>query len=346
MTSPTFPRLAGASLLVSLLAACGGGEDAPSAADPPDAVVLRADELAGVSAAASQALLAARSEQAVQAYGTVTQPVVEPQRRSADGQWVFGGTYLPIPPQVEDAAPVHALFIARRVGDAWQVTLEDAEGFDDLMSQASADLASDDERRLYARRAERRQAGPEASALAGGGYDIGLSLPYRQNDAGWGMWGVHGDGGATRPFNAIDFMGGDGRVLASRGGVAYRFCGNGRSTFIKVVHDNGYTTGYYHLRQQPSIRNGQRVQEGDYLGMIGTELPCGGSANGNHVHWTLWRGGSNGRAEPVDGKVIGGWTFHESNRAYAGHAERNGRRVQYNGRGLVNYGHGRAAAAF
>ncbi len=338
-------RLGGAAFLLSLVAACGGGGDAAPVTEAPTSALLRADELEGVHAAARAALLAAKSQLAAETYGEVTEPVVEPHRRSADGQWVFGGAYLPIPAHVEHATPVNALFIARRVDQGWQITLEDADGFADLMSQAAPEVSSDEERRVYTQRALHARAATDVSALGGGGNVVGLGLPYRRDDASWGMWGVHGDGGNTRPYNAIDFMAGDGRVLASRGGVAYRFCGNGRSTFIKVVHDNGYTTGYYHLRNQAPISNGQRVREGDFLGMIGVELPCGGSANGNHVHWTLWRGGSNGRPEPVDGKVIGGWTFHESNRAYSGYAERNGRRVQTNGKGLVNHGSGDGGAA-
>ena len=237
-----------------------------------------------------------------------------------------------------------SLFVAHRQAGGWVVALEDAADFAQTLQSAATELTSAEEKRIFATRADtlrsRLDAGPpDAKALAAG-QDVGLSLPYRRNDASWGTWGVHGDSDTSRPYNSIDFKAGDGRVLASRGGVAYKFCTNGRWPFIKVVHDNGYTTGYYHLRNQPGITNGQRVAEGKFLGETGVELPCGGSASGNHVHWTLWRGNTSGQAESVEGKLIGGWVWHETNQAYGGYAERNGQRVSSGGNGLTNYGHG------
>jgi murein DD-endopeptidase MepM/ murein hydrolase activator NlpD len=167
---------------------------------------------------------------------------------------------------------------------------------------------------------------------------VGLSLPFQLRGSVWGTAGVHGDSGNSRPYNAIDFWGGDARVLASRDGMAYKFCTNSRWPYIKVVHDNGWTTGYYHMKNQPAVSNGQMVREGQFLGMTGVELPCGGRASGDHVHWTLWRS-QGGAAEAVHNKTIGGWTWYEGNQPYSGYAERNGTRVYSNQRGLVNYGH-------
>lgn len=346
-------NLAGASLL-ALLSACGGGgsdAEAPMAAAGPSSAsanmlasaAAHGGEAAALQGAVSAALRQGKSDQALGSYGEITEPVVEVQRRSADGDWAFGGAYFPIPGHVQGASPVNALFVAQRVDGVWAVTLEDAENFHEVLQAASKDVTTTEERHLFASRSAALKIRPDAAALAQA-RDVGLSLPYRQNDASWGMWGVHGDSGTSRPYNSIDFMAGDGRVLASRAGVAYRFCTNGRWPFIKIVHDNGFTTGYYHLRNVPSIGNGQKVNEGAYLGDTGVELPCGGSANGNHVHWSLWNGGTNGRAEPVNGKVIGGWTWYESSQAYSGYAERNGKRINVNGKGLVNYGHGGGTA--
>lgn len=119
----------------------------------------------------------------------------------------------------------------------------------------------------------------------------------------------------------------------------YRFCtSGGQWPFIKVVHDNGYTTGYYHLRDTTSKGDGSAMALGEYVGMINTQLPCGGSANGNHVHWTLWQGNT---GIPVQGKTIGGWTWYDGSSAYQGYAERGGTRVyRDNCCPIINYGGG------
>ncbi len=327
--------------MVLLVAACGGGEPEPAAATEAAAAAPAAEPAAepSLADAVRRALLAAHGEQVRSSYGELPAPQVEPHRQSADGRWVFGGGYFPLPPTAEDMSPVTALFVARRDGDAWEVALEDSPRFAELAQQAPEAVMSGNERRVFAQREaqvrRRMEARPQAVAQ-----DVGLSLPFEKRGAVWGHSGVHGDSGSSRPYNAIDFWGGDGRVLASRGGIAYKFCTRSQWPYIKVVHDNGWTTGYYHLRNQAAIRNGQSIAEGQFIGMIGVELPCGGRASGNHLHWTLWRGSQSGGAHAVNGTLIGGWVWHEGSQPYEGYAERNGTRVYSRNRGLVNYGHG------
>lgn len=329
-----------AVLAAFVLVACGGGGQETASQPPAQPQAVAEQDL---ERAVRAALNAAKSEQVNASYGQVTQAVVEPHKQSAEGDWVFGGAYFPVPADVEDASPIASLFVARKVAGQWEVSLEDSEPFAQAVQSAPESIVSDDERRVFSQRADsiRRQAQSardiQITAL---GQDVGLSMPFALRGSAWGTAGVHGDGGSTRPYNAIDFWGGDGRVLASRAGIAYKFCTNSNWPYIKVVHDNGWTTGYYHLRNQASISNGQRLAEGQFIGMIGVELPCGGRASGNHVHWTLWRGASNGAAETVNNKLIGGWTWHEGSQAYSGYAERNGVRVNAGWSGLVNYGHG------
>lgn len=320
--------------LAFVLAACGGGGDPTPAASSAasDSVDASLDQ------AVAAALRAAKSEQVAASYGSTPDPVVETQRASDDGQWVFGGAYFPLPSTAEDTSPVTALFIARKVNGQWQVTLEDSDDFHQVAQTAPDKVVSSAERALFTQHAQSVRKRMDASRLAAP-QDVGLSMPFERNGAIWGTAGVHGDSGSSRPYNAIDFWGGDGRVRASRDGIAYKFCTNSRWPYIKVVHDNGWTTGYYHTRNQAAISNGQRVREGDFIGMTGVELPCGGHANGDHVHWTLWRGGTSGGGEAVDGKLIGGWTWHEGSQPYAGYAERNGTRVYAGYQGLVNHGH-------
>lgn len=364
-----FPLALAASALVAAIAGCGGGggssldtmtdsaqarananavDESSDKSAQADAVVAKTNAVTpltidrALADAVSQALVAARGDTVRASYGSLPQPVVELQRRSADGRWAFGGGYFPVPSTAHDTSPVALLFIAQRTATGWDVALEDTPRFNDFAQAAPDAVMSKHEQALFERRADnlrRRQSVSQPQALSS---DVGLSMPFKIMGAVWGTAGVHGDSGTSRPYNAIDFWGGDGQVRASRDGVAYKFCTNSPWPYIKVVHDNGWSTGYYHTRNQAAIANGQFVHEGDYIGQTGVELPCGGYANGAHVHWTLWRSDT-GAAEAVNGKTIGGWTWWEGASAYSGYAERNGVRVYANQSGLVNYGHGTGA---
>ncbi|QSB06856.1 M23 family metallopeptidase [Natronoglycomyces albus] len=248
-------------------------------------------------------------------------PLVEPYRVSADGQWTFGGSVYLLPEWVH-ATPVTALFVAREVAGEWEVALQSGGEFAQLMEEAPVDLFPD----------AREKSALTSSNLRGLARP-GLALPWAEDQGGWRHWGVHGNGGNTRPFNAIDFYGGDGKTRASADGFLYRFCGT-VNPYIEIHHVNGWRTGYYHLRNQTDVPSGSFVKRYDFLGEIGEELPCGGRANGDHVHWTLWH---ESEGQVVQDRVIGGWTWHEE-RAYRGWAQRGNERIGHSDCCLVNYG--------
>ncbi|WP_419999380.1 proprotein convertase P-domain-containing protein [Streptomyces boninensis] len=273
--------------------------------------------------------------QARQSYGQPAaarlKVLVEPQRWSADRAWTFGSSAFLIPRGVE-GSPVVSLFVARRTDTGgWQVGLQGTPAFAALSHDAPTAVVKNSERAPFA-----RTTAPRPASAA-----TGLSLPWQQNK-GWAHWGVHGNSGSSRPYNSIDFYGGDGNVRASRAGTMYRHCASGGSwPYLTVMHDNGYTTGYYHLRDTTNKPSGSAVAHGEYLGRIAEELPCGGSANGDHTHWTLWSGASGNTPVAVQGKEIGGWTWWEGASAYAGYAQRGSTRIYRNACcNLVNYGGG------
>lgn len=74
---------------------------------------------------------------------------------------------------------------------------------------------------------------------------------------------------------------GDGVVVAA----AYTR-GNGR--YVKIRHNNTYTTGYLHMsRIAKGIRPGTRVQQGDVIGYVGST----GLATGPHLCYRFWKDG-------------------------------------------------------
>ncbi|MGC0151739.1 peptidoglycan DD-metalloendopeptidase family protein [Chromobacterium vaccinii] len=277
-----------------------------------------------------RAAAAALAPLAPLAKGVQPDPLVETNRESRDKQWVLGSTTQPLPTLAgaDDRVPLSRLFLARKTAAGWQLALEGDTGFAELLAAAPADWLSADERRAWlSQTRQQKRLAPEAT---------GLGLPW-QEGAAWSLTGgAHGYSGESQPYDSIDFAGGDGRVLAPQAGVLYKSCLRGGSGLVKLVHDNGYSSTYYHMIKLNTVADGQRVAKGAYLGTIGNGLPCGGSTTGPHVHFSLIH---QGQAEPVNRKWLGGWQFFAGNRAYQGYAARNGSRVNVGGR-LVNYGGG------
>jgi len=229
--------------------------------------------------------------------------------------WVFGAVILMAPDRV-GVHPLAYLFLAHLNVDSgnsagWCVALEGTPSFYSMIQSAPGSILPEDEKTNLASASLGTE---EVETLTG------MSLPYARGQA-WGMGGgPHGWGGFERPFSSLDLSGGDQRVLAVRGGTAYNICPSGRG-WIRVVHDNGYITDYYHLWNNI---NTSPVGYLGYLGDTGVDVSCGGSANGRHVHFGLRVGNS---YVQVHFKTFGGWQFVEGPGAYQGFAQRGGARV-------------------
>ncbi|HEY0700493.1 MAG TPA: peptidase M23, partial [Micromonospora sp.] len=135
--------------------------------------------------------------------------------------------------------------------------------------------------------------------------------------------------GSDTPWSSLDLAGGDQRVLAARGGTADTMCRG----WIRVIHDRGYATDYYHLWNNINV-NGAGVGEGAYLGDTGTDVTCGGSANGRHVHFALRQ---NSAYVPAAGHNFGKWVPMAGGAAYQGYALHGSAQVNVGGT-LYNYG--------
>ncbi|AAQ60241.1 M23 family metallopeptidase [Chromobacterium violaceum] len=265
------------------------------------------------------------------AKGDLPQPLVEVNRESADRRWVIGSATQPLPLMAgadADQVPLSRLFLARQTDQGWQLAMEGEDGFAALLEAAPDGWLSADERRAWRSQAIRaKRLAPDAT---------GLGLPWQEGSS-WSMTGgPHGYSGESQPYDSIDFAGGDGRVLAPQAGVIYKSCLRNGSGLVKLVHDNGYSSTYYHMINLNTVADGQRMAKGAYLGKIGNGLPCGGSTTGPHVHFSLIH---QGKAEPVNRKWLGGWQFFSGGRAYQGYASRNGSRVNVGGR-LTHYSGG------
>ena len=73
----------------------------------------------------------------------------------------------------------------------------------------------------------------------------------------------------------------DGVVLAA----AYT---RGNGNYVKIKHNETYTTGYLHMsRRAKGMRRGKRVKQGDVIGYVGST----GLATGPHLCYRFWKNG-------------------------------------------------------
>lgn len=71
----------------------------------------------------------------------------------------------------------------------------------------------------------------------------------------------------------------------------------GTACYVRIKHDNGMYTLYYHLKSNSIVVNvGDRVVKGQKLGIIGTT----GVSTGIHLHFQIDYGNSNNSINPYD----------------------------------------------
>ncbi|MGW0432040.1 peptidase M23 [Micromonospora sp. NPDC003197] len=239
--------------------------------------------------------------------------------RRDGGAWAFGTAVL-VAPHEEGRYPSGWIFVARQQRGDWQVAFEGEANFTELASAAPASVVAQRERDAFT---------APSTLAANGDFRTGMRLPFALG-ASWTLrGGPHGWSGSPRPFSSIDLFGGDERVLAVRAGTAYTMC----KGWIRVVHDRGYATDYYHLWNNINV-DGASVAAGTYLGDTGTDITCGGSASSRHVHLGLRQ---NSAYVAIATHNLGKWVPREGSVAYEGYALHGSTRRNVRGT-LYNYG--------
>ncbi|MGK5673408.1 peptidoglycan DD-metalloendopeptidase family protein [Micromonospora sp. URMC 106] len=298
--------IATALLATELLVAGTAAHAAPAAPDaaPPSVEQAVTAKLLGQARAAGEAHADASDTRV-----TVT-------RNS--GRWAFG-TAVTVTSHEEDIHPTGAIFIARAEAGGWRVGFDGEAEFSALAAESP--LVGKQEREVLTR--------TPSTMYAGGDYRTGMALPFAVGQTWTLTSGPHGWGGYEAPYSSIDLAGGDQVVRAARAGTAYTMC----TGWIRVIHDRGYSTDYYHLWSSISV-NGAAVGQGAYLGYTGTDVTCGGAAYGRHVHFGLRQ---NSAYVPIAGHGLGKWVFENGAAAYQGGA-RHGSTWRGAGGAIYNYG--------
>lgn len=96
-------------------------------------------------------------------------------------------------------------------------------------------------------------------------------------------------GNRVKPHFGTDFAADVGTpIMATASGTvtesAYRRRGNGH--YVKIKHNNIYSTQYLHMKKR-NVRRGQYVKQGDIIGWVGMT----GSTAGPHVCYRFWKYG-------------------------------------------------------
>ena len=263
-----------------------------------------APDLTVLAAQVRRFTIAERGDSAQQMFGKQPDtPLVTTTRVAANRHWAFGTSVIPAPSD-RTALPQPALFLANWTGTRWQISLTGSPAFRAMLRQAPPSVVSAAERTALAR--------------LGVGLSPGLMLPWRVGDF-WQMPAI----------SAIAaFQGGDQQVLAAGDGRIYHFCGS----LIMIVHDGGPATLYYGLSRPNTAPDGSRVATGDFLGVAGGPLPCGGGTDQPEMLFGLT---GSGGGVPLAGNQIGGWTFRQKDGF--GWAERGPLRISSGGE-LPNFG--------
>lgn len=75
-------------------------------------------------------------------------------------------------------------------------------------------------------------------------------------------------------------------VATAAGVVTESSYGSGNGNYVKIKHDNVYTTQYLHMSKR-AVKKGQRVSQGEVIGYVGST----GLATGPHVCYRFWKHG-------------------------------------------------------
>lgn len=93
------------------------------------------------------------------------------------------------------------------------------------------------------------------------------------------VWRAHLGTDFAAPHGTPIIATGDGVVVES----AY---GSGNGNYVKIKHDDVYSTQYLHMSKR-AVKKGQRVAQGEVIGYVGST----GLATGPHVCYRFWKNG-------------------------------------------------------
>ena len=106
-------------------------------------------------------------------------------------------------------------------------------------------------------------------------------------------------GNKVRPHKGTDFAAAVGTpIMATADGrVVKSSYTRGNGYYVKIQHNNKYSTQYLHMQKNGRIKKGTYVKQGDVIGRVGMT----GNTSGPHVCYRFWR--NNKQVDPFKQKL-------------------------------------------
>jgi murein DD-endopeptidase MepM/ murein hydrolase activator NlpD len=101
--------------------------------------------------------------------------------------------------------------------------------------------------------------------------------------------------GYSRMHTGVDFAAPSGTPIYAAGDGVVRFAGRkgGYGNYVQIRHNSEFATAYAHM-SRILVRNGERVEQGDVIGRVGST----GRSTGPHLHYEIIRNGQ--KVNPLD----------------------------------------------
>jgi murein DD-endopeptidase MepM/ murein hydrolase activator NlpD len=114
-------------------------------------------------------------------------------------------------------------------------------------------------------------------------------LTYRRITSTYSTGRLHPVLGRRRPHLGIDYAAATGTPVwaVGDGRVMFRGWSGGLGKTVKIRHENGFESWYGHLSRYPNLRLGQKVQQKQVIGYVGST----GLSTGPHLHFVLKKSG-------------------------------------------------------
>ena len=114
-------------------------------------------------------------------------------------------------------------------------------------------------------------------------------LRYRRITSTYSTGRLHPVLGRRRPHLGIDYAATTGTPVwaVGEGRVMFRGWSGGLGKTVKIRHENGFESWYGHLSRYPNLRLGQKVQQKQVIGYVGST----GLSTGPHLHFVLKKSG-------------------------------------------------------
>ena len=106
-------------------------------------------------------------------------------------------------------------------------------------------------------------------------------------------------GNKVRPHKGTDFAAPTGTAIMATadGRVEKSSYSKANGYFVKLKHNNTYSTQYLHMQKKGRVKKGQYVKQGDIIGRIGMT----GNTSGPHVCYRFWK--NNRQVDPFKQKL-------------------------------------------